>query len=169
MRSNNAPDRGMTGRIHRWLITPSGGTTISTQQLCHSEKSKSRRRYGAVLGVSFGVCRGRSSGATFRSFSTMQGFMFKRRQRPLRKYWQCMERTLPSRSTTVYSTGSDRGERLFGTEHRERIVCVGSVRLQRYHANANPVPKPETAPPRKFTLRIEASMLTIIAQRGGTR
>lgn len=50
MRSNNAPDRGMTGRIHRWLITPSGGTTISTERLCHREKSKSRRSYEATNG-----------------------------------------------------------------------------------------------------------------------
>ena len=146
-----------------------GGTKINTPPLCHSEKSKSRRSHGAVLGVCFGVCRGRSSGAAFRPFSTVHGVLCMARQRPSMKYWQWKESTLPLRSTTVYSAGSKIGACPLGAMQRERIVCAGSVRLHRYQAKANPAPKPETAPAIKAGSRIEVSIGAIIAQRGGTQ
>jgi len=126
-----------------------------------------RRNYGSDLDVCFGRGSGRNSGTVFRSFSTMQGLLLRRRQRPPMRYWQWNESTLPSRSTTVYSPAPGKGGYLVETEQRERIVCGGPVRLQRYQAKANPEPKPETTPPMKAGLRIEASMRSIIAQEDG--
>lgn len=123
--------------------------------------------YGSVLGICFGFCCGRNDRATSRPFRMVQGFIREMRQRPSMKYRQWKESTLPFRSTEVYSTGSRTEDRWCGTSQMERIVWVGSVRLQTYRAKAYPAPKPETAPAIKTGSRIEVSIQTIIAQRGG--